>query len=388
MNPNGDRMPAEASATSGGRLGTELKMAASAVALRSLFLATIFRLKKDSWGHFLTNSDAGSFLSFAKVLYSINPLSSLSLYDARVFPGWPLLFGWALKLGCPDQAMLVIAVGLAALVPVLFYRLTGERSLAWFLVYFPPAWLVATTHPVSEAAYLAVVLAGLLAVKHGGPVRSGAWGGACVVLRAFGVAWLAGFFLGQNWRERRISGTAILTILAGAFPIAGLLLISWKIYGDPLKQLHVYGQPLSQLNIPAGLAAELHNPSGHWGWPFEHLLLTPWRTHVPIWKIAYIYAHVPVVLALVWRAVDFLRGNPRAEAWQIALVLGFLANTALILCTGPYWGFESFDRYFVWGLPGALWLTRPWLNQARWHWLLFPLSVVVSLRSLLGHLPG
>jgi hypothetical protein len=388
MNPDGDHNKGAAGAISESRFGTEIRMAGSSVALRCALLATVFWLKKDSWGHFLSNSDAGSFLSFAKVLYGINPVSSLSLYDTRVFPGWPLMFGWALKMGCPDQAMLVIAVLLAALVPVLFYRLTGERTLAWYLVYFPPAWLVATTHPVSEAAYLAIVLAALLAVKHGRPVLSGALGGACVVLRAFGVAWLGGIFLGQHWRDHRISRATILTMVSGSIPVAGLLAISWAVYGDPLRQLHVYGQPLAQLNIPAGLAAELHNPSGHWGLPFEHLLLTPWRTHVPLWKIAYIYAHVPVVLILVWRAIVFLRENPGAESWQVALVLGFLANTALIVCTGPYWGFESFDRYFVWGLPGALWLARTWLKQARWHWLLFPLSAVVSVKSILGHLPG
>jgi hypothetical protein len=388
MNPGGDKKSEGAVEASGTQFRTEVKMAASAVALRAAFLAIIFWLKKDTWGHFLSNSDAGSFLSVAKVLYAINPVSSLSLYDTRVFPGWPLIFGWVLKLGAPDQAMVVVAGLLAALVPVLFYRLTGERNLAWYLVYFPPAWLVASTHPVSEAAYLAVILSGLLAVKFGRPVVAGALGGACVVLRAFGVAWLGGFVLGQLWRDRRIDRRAILSAVSAAIPIIGLFAISWWVYGDPLQQLHVYGQPLANLNIPPDLAAELHNPSGHWGWPFEHLLLTPWRTRVPIWKIAYIYAHLPVVLVLVWKAFDFLREKTSSPAWEISLVLGFLANTALILCTGPYWGFESFDRYFVWGLPGALWLARPWLAHARWHWVLFPLSIAVSLRSLLGHLPG
>jgi hypothetical protein len=166
------------------------------------------------------------------------------------------------------------------------------------------------------------------------------------------------------------------------------LAVSWKIYGDPFQQLHVYGRPLAELNIPSGLAAELHNPSGHWGWPFEHLIMTPWRTRVPAWKIAYVYAHVPVVLILLWKAFLFLRTQPAAEGWRVALVLGFVANSALIVCTGPYWGFESFDRYFVWGLPGALYLSRQWLSQPRWHYLLLPLSIIVSLRSLLGHLLG
>jgi hypothetical protein len=388
MKPGAEQISAGAKTDSGVRFGTELRMAGAAFALRSVFLAVIFWAKNDSWSHFLSNSDAGSFLSVAKVLYAINPVGSLSLYDTRVFPGWPLVFGWALKLGAPDQAILVITVGLAALVPVLFYRLTGERTLAWYLVYFPPAWLVASTHPVSEASYLAVILLGLLAVKRGRPVVAGALGGSCVLLRAFGVAWLGGIFMGSYWRDRRINRTMMLGLLSAAIPIAGLFIMNRAVYGDALKQLHVYGQPLAQLNIPAALASELHNPSGHWGWPFEHLILTPWRTHIPLWKIAYIYAHVPVVVLLTWKAAIFLRESPTAEPWQLALVFGFLTNTALILCAGPYWGFESFDRYFVWGLPGALWLSRPWLANARWHWVLFPVSAALGLRSILGHLQG
>jgi hypothetical protein len=370
------------------RFGTELRMMGAAVALRSAFLTVIFWLRNESWLHFLSNSDAGSFLSVAKVIFGISPASSLSLYDRRVFPGWPLIFGWVLKLGAPDQAMVVVAVCLAAFVPVLFYRLTGERTLAWYLVYFPPAWLVASTHPVSEAAYLAAILCGLLALKHGRPALAAALGGGCIVLRAFGIAWLAGLLLGRQRLDSRTNRNLVLSLFAAVLPVLGLLAINVWLYGSPLEQLHVYGQPLSQLNIPPELAAQLHNPSGHWGWPFEHLLLTPWHTHVPLWKIAYIYAHLPVLLLLMWRAAAFLGKKSGSEAWQIAVVFGFLANSALILCTGPYWGFESFDRYFVWGLPGALWLARPWLGQPRWHWLLFPLSIAVSLRSLLGHLPG
>jgi hypothetical protein len=388
MNPNGEGNSLAMGTSPETRFGTELRMMGAAVALRSAFLAVIFWIKNESWLHFLSNSDAGSFLSVAKVIFGIAPASSLSLYDRRVFPGWPLVFGWLLKLGAPDQSMVAISLCLAALVPVLFYRLTGERTVAWYLVYFPPAWLVASTHPISEAAYMAAILFGLLALKNGRPTLAAAFGGGCVVLRAFGVAWLAGLLLGRHRHDWRCSRAVLLSLVAAVVPILGLFAINACLYGAPLEQLHVYGQPLSQLNIPPGLAAELHNPSGHWGWPFEHLLLTPWRTHIPLWKVVYIYAHVPVLLLLMWKAAVFMRSSSGSETWQFALAFGFLANAVLIICTGPYWGFESFDRYFVWGLPGALWLARHWLSRPSWHWLFFPISIAVSLRSLLGHLPG
>jgi hypothetical protein len=363
-------------------------MAGASLALRVILLALLFGARRETWGHFLSNSDAGSFLKVAKVVYGLAPEGSLSLYDSRVFLGWPLAFGWALRLGLPDPAMLAISCALAALAPVLFLRLTGERNLAWYLVYLPPAWLVASVHPISEPAYLVLTLLGLIAVKRARGALAGAAGGALVLVRAFGVAWLGAFLLAlfrPGWPGVRAAGRICLSAAA---PVAGLLLVSWAVYGDPLRQVHVYGRPLAELNIPAGVATQLRNPSGHWGWPFENLLLTPFRTRVPLWKVAYIYAHVPVLLILAWRAAVVLRDRA-AQGWQAALAAGYLGNSALIVCTGPYWGFESFDRYFVWGLPGALWLAGKWLGaNARWHWLLFPLSLAAGLWSLLGHAAG
>jgi hypothetical protein len=367
-------------------LGTGMRLFLAALALRAFLLAVLFLLRGETWTHFISTSDAGSFIAVAKVVYGMSPAGSLSVYDTRVFTGWPLAFGWALRMGLPDPAVLIVSCCLAALVPVLFLWLTGDRALSWYLVYFPPAWLLASTHPISEPAYLAVVLLGLIAVKRARPGMAGALGGGTVLVRAFGVAWLAGLFLALARRGRLASRAPWAFAIAAAVPVAGLLVLNGMIYGHPLQQVHTYGRPLAELNIPPGISRDLGNPSGHWGWPFEHLLLTPWRTHVPLWKSAYIYAHVPVLLLLVWRAVASLRSKPPGEDWEAALVLGFLLNAALIVCAGPYWGFESFDRYFVWGLPGALWLSRGWLaGRPKWHFLLFPVSVALSLRALLGH---
>jgi hypothetical protein len=387
--PSVRNSPAPEEAFDRSELRIEAMLFIAALALRSLLLAAIFWLKGDDWAHFHTTSDAGSFLSLAKVIYGVEPVTQLSYYDTRVFPGWPLIFGWTMGIGLPDTSMLLIAVVLTAMVPMMFYRLTGDRTLAWYLVYFPPAWLVVSTLPMSEPAYLVAILAGLLAVKRARPVLAGAFGGGLVVIRAFGVAWLGAIILAMLPRDRKIGRAAVLASMSAAAFMLVLLLINWRIYGDPIHQVHVYARPLAELNIPSELAAKLHNPSGHWGWPFENLLLTPWRTHVPAWKIVYIYAHIPAFLFLAWQGLKFLRSGTRAEAWQTALVLGFLANLVLILCSGPYWGFESFDRYFVWGLPGAIWLARPWLSvQPRWHLVLFPLSLVFSVYALFSHLPA
>ncbi len=363
-----------------------VRLALAAVVVRCLPLALLFGKTSTTWNSYLSGSDAGSFLPMARVIYGLAPLSAVKVYDTRVFPGWPLLLGLPLRLGLPEWSALALSLACSALVPILFLRLTGERRLAWLLVYFPPAWLLAGLHPISEPAYLALILAGLLALKYARPGLAGGVLGATFVLRPFGAAWAAGGWVAGLWSRPRDGRAALRFALLAAVPVAGLLVLNAAVFGDPLRQLHVYELPLDQLNLSTATAAQLGAAAGHWGPPFKYLLLTPWLTPVPAWKIAYIYAHAAALLVLVWRGVAFLRGP--GEPWQRALVLGFLANAALIVCTGPYWGFHSFDRYFVWGLPGALWLARGWYTSDRCHWILAPVSLALATHALLSHAGG
>ncbi len=361
----------------------DARLALAALLLRLLPVAALFAFTPVTWERYLSSSDAGSFIPVAKVLCGLEPLSSVKLFDTRVFPGWPLLFGPALLVGLPDATALALSLLCTAAAPVLVRRLTGETRLAWLFVFFPPAWLLCGFHPISEPAYLVGILAGLLALRGGRPALAGLLAGLLFVIRPFGVAWAAAGGLALLLAAPRDYRAPLRFAVAAAMPVLGLLALNARVFGDPLHQLHVYSLPLAQLNLDPAVAARLGPATGHWDLPFRHVLLTPWLVRVPLWKVAYIYAHLAALLVLVVLAVRSLRGP--AAAWERTLVFGFLFNGALIVCTGPYWGFHSFDRYFVWGLPGALWLARDWIPGPRGLLALGAACLALAVRALFGH---
>ncbi len=362
----------------------DFRLALAALLVRAVPVALLFALTPTTWDRYLSSSDAGSFLPVAKVVFGLEPLSSVKLFDTRVFPGWPLLFGPVLLAGLPDWFALVCSLGCSAAVPVLFRRLTGNQSLAWLLVVFPPAWLLAGFHPISEPAYLLGIIGAALALRGGHVVTAGLVSGMLLVIRPFGIAWIAAGGLALLLSSPRDPRALVRFSAAALVPALGLLLLNARIFGDPLHQVHVYGLPLEQLNLDPAVAARLGGASGHWDLPFKHVLLTPWRVPVPLWKVGYIYAHVTALLVLAALAVQSLRRPD--DTWGRALTFGFLLNAVLIVCTGPYWGFHSFDRYFVWGLPGAVWLARRHAPGPRWVLALGAASAALSVRSLFGHL--
>lgn len=361
----------------------DARLVLTALAMRLVPVAVLFLFTSTTWDRYLSTSDASSFIPVAKVLYGLEPLSSIKLYDTRVFPGWPLVLGLPLAAGAPEWSALALSLLCAAAAPVALYRLTGDLDLAWALVYFTPAWLLSGFHPISEAVYLLGILATLLALRAERPWLAGLLAGFLVVIRPFGIAWVAAIGIALLWRNPAATRQLARFVLGGLIPAVLLLTINARVFGDPLHQLHVYGLPLDQLNLPTDTAAQIGQATGHWDLPFKHVLLTPWLVSIPLWKVAYIYAHLIALVALIWIGVRTL---PRIEIpWQRALALGFLLNAALIVSAGPYWGFHSFDRYFVWGLPGALWLARDYVPRRSWHGAVAIVSLALAVRALFGH---
>lgn len=319
-------------------------------------------------------SDAESFLKVAEALLDRANLAKLTFYDTRVFPFWPACEAGLLALGLPPPSVLALTVLLAGAVPVLYYRLSGNFAFALTLAFCPPAWLLSTILAFSEACYLALGLAAALSVFHRRYTLAGICAGAMVSTRPFGVAWVAPLLIVALWESRRAARFRPALSLAGGLVIGVLpfVAVNLWLYGDILRQVHVYSAPLNELNLDAVSYQALGQPSGHWGIPFYHVLLTPWRVPVPLWKVLYIYAHVIAILILVPVAISQLR-----RGWQDDLgrarwcLLGsFVANSALIVSTGPYWAFHTFDRYFVWGLPGAILALESLIPVRPWRWLL------------------
>jgi hypothetical protein len=362
-------------------------LCAAGVGLRMALLAVIFTVGGETWSHYLSASDAGSYLQLARVIFTHVPSASLTLYDSRVFPGWPLAYGWLLWLLPAAGAALGALVISAALVPVAFYFLTRNLAAAWAMVWLPPAWLLATVHPIAEAFYLLCGLAALLAWRANRLAWAGFAVGVMCATKPYGVA----LALPLAWAIARRDGRwAFAGFARFVWPVvtvgASCAWLNHLLYHDVLHQLRVYAAPLAQLNLAGVNAAGLENASGHWGAPFAALLNTPRLVSVPLWKLVYIYAHVAALGWLLLR--PWLNGSLRNGAGALAFVLfGWLAlNSAAIVCGGPYWGFHSFDRYFVWAWPAALALNADLIGRyPRLHALAAVASVVLTLFAVRNH---
>jgi hypothetical protein len=355
-------------------------------ALRLVLLTLIFTAGGETWAHYLSISDAGSYLKFAQVVYTGAPRASLTFYDSRVFPGWPLVYGWLLWLLPAPAAALGALILTAAAVPALLYLLTRRFAVALALVWLPPAWLLATTHPVAEAFFLLAGLGALLAWQRDRLELAGLAAGLMCATKPYGIFLALPLGLACARSQGRWSAGRLARF---AWPIfaTGILcaFINLRLYGDMLHQFHVYAAPLAQLNL-AGVDAYA-SASGHWSMPFAALLTTPWRTPVPAWKMLYVYAHVVALFVLVtvpaWRC---WRARANNNALTLVLLGWLVLNSAAIVCGGPYWGFHSFDRYFVWAWPAALVLNADFVEKhPRLHAAAAAISILLTLFAIHNH---
>jgi len=354
------------------KLSPEARLWAVAVGVRLVFVACA--LASASQLANLRFSDADSFLKVAESLLDRTNLAKLTFYDGRVFPFWPLCEACLLGLGLPLQSVLVFTLLLAGIVPVLYYRLSGSFPFALALALCPPAWLLSTISPRSEACFLALGLFAAVGIARRQFALAGICAGAMVATRPFGVAWVVPLVIVSLWESRHIASlrpalAAASGLLIGVLP---LVTINLWLFGDVLHQLRVYAAPLNELNLDADRYQALGQPSGHWGLPFLHVLLTPWQVSVPLWKTIYVYGHVVAILILVPAALRGLKQGWTDDIGRARWFLlgAFVANSGLIVSTGPYWAFQSFDRYFIWGLPGAMLALESVIPIRPWRWLL------------------
>jgi hypothetical protein len=360
---------------------------AAGAALRLGLLALIFTLGGQTCAHYLTASDAESYLRFARVVFTGAPADTLTLYDSRVFPGWPLAYGWLLLLAPAPVVIFGATVACAAAVPVAAYALTRCRATALALLCLPPAWLLATVHPIAEAFYLLTGLLALIAWRTGRLALSGFAVAAMVASKPYGAFLLLPLALAASRAPGRWSLSAGLRFLWPVALVGGACAaLNHLLYRDVLRQLHVYASPLASLNLAGVDAQGLAGASGHWSWPLQALVQTPRFVPVPLWKLVYIYGHVLALAVLFFRPAWQLWRTRSADPLTLVLLAWFAGNSAAILCGGPYWGFHSFDRYFLWSWPAALLLNAD-LVRAHPRWVLVGslASIALTLFAVNNH---
>lgn len=87
--------------------------------------------------------------------------------------------------------------------------------------------------------------------------------------------------------------------------------------------------------------------------------LTPFRVHVPVWKIVYIWMHVFITvggcLLLARQALDVKEPDRNLALLGAPWLVG---NTLFVFTVGQSWGFHEFHRYILPALPPLLWAYR------------------------------
>lgn len=350
-----------------------------AVGLRLGLFGAWMLTHRGDWSHFVTISDAGSFLQVARCIVGLAPPESLTYYDTRIMAGWPLLIGPGLWI-LPAVVWLPLLTSLMTGISVwLFHKLADHDALTLLFVLTPPVWLLVGVQGMAEPAFFAAGMGAVLCLRKNSWGAAGLLGGIMCVLKPHGIFLAGGLALAALISNRHERLARLLRVAAGGViaPV-GLLAINFKMYGDPVKPFHTYGDDLVKLNIPAEAAARLGGAEGAWSPPLSALIRTPLALDVPLWKILYIHGHALLLIGLlVWAAIGWYAHRKQTAAPETTALRCWLLGTgAAILCAGPYWGFYSFDRYCIWLLPSAFLLLRDAMPIKR------PIVLTVGLVSI------
>jgi hypothetical protein len=331
-----------------------LAIGLSALGLRVVVFAVVILWFHIPFQTYANAADGQSYQHYAQAI--LGDRSQLTVYDTRVFPGYPLLIAMvneATRVGIAPTALGVtwISAAAAAVLAAVLFR---DRRIGWAMVMLIPHWPINSSLAMSEAPMLAVVLSGLVLGVGGYAMPSGALLGFAVLVRPAAVFPLAGFLVARWFANQRRQ--ALTAALVSAVVIAaGLLFVKW-LMGDAMHSLKVYS------NSPSAYAGAV------FAWPFQALIETPIRAHASAARIVYIWAQVALVLG----ACAMLAAKVKSSALDRLAFLWLGANVIFTLCiaSGPFgWGFYHFPRFTIPALPPLFWAVRRVLPSATWAWM-------------------
>lgn len=345
-------------------------MACCAILLRAMLFMVASYVHGWSVEDFISLRDGSSYVHLAQAFRG-DP-GVLSLFDRRVFPGYPALIAAVSLLGVsvPIAALALCwcATGVTAVLTTILY---DDRRVGWAIVMLTPSYLMYTTTVMSEGVLLAFTVGGLALLYRSRAVAGGGLLGYAGLIRPMACFAVLGAALERARRDRRSAVTVCITS-AAVVGIGLLLMRLWS--GDVLQNVRIYA------NDNKAYAGQL------FGLPFESLIMTPIRYHVPLWKVAYIWAYVLLTLAgcviVIRRILSSADAKEKQLAWLSAPWL--IGNTAFVICVGHIWGFHEFHRFIVPALPPLLWVFREYYPRREAVWIpIGGLSFVMALFGLL-----
>lgn len=271
----------------------------------------------------------------------------------RFFPGVPMLIAALWRCGVPPAWAALMPSWLAAAgAAALAAWWARDLRVGWAMAAVPPIYLYASSLISTETLAVALSLAGVVLCRRRRPLLGGLALGLAVFCRPFALFAVIAAIAGELVARRRRAAAWLVGGVA-VVGVAGLAVLQAHS-GDALQSARTYRA------LHGGIVA----------WPFESLLLTPWRTAVPLWKVPYVWAHAAVALLACVVAVAKVRrakpGEERAEAVTVAIwLVGLVGFT---LCLASAWAFHDFPRFLVPALPPLYVALRDYLPRSRWVW--------------------
>lgn len=310
---------------------------------------------------FVKLRDSSSYIHYAEAIRGDG--GALTLFDRRVFPGYPALIAGvsALGLAIPSAALLLswFATATTAVLTTVLYK---DRRVGWALVMLTPSYLMYSSMVMSESVLLAFTVAGLVLAYRSRGVLAGLLLGFAGLVRP--MACFAVIGAGLERLRRRV-GTVVAMCVVSALVVAVGLLVLRAWTGDAFQNVRIYAH---DNRAYAGQLLAL---------PFESLIMTPIRWPVPLWKIVYVWTYVLLTLAGCYVLARDAWTVSRPEKGDVILARlnapWLIGNTAFVLCIGSVWGFQEFHRFIIPALPPLLWAFRQYYPRRPLGWFLVAL---------------
>lgn len=315
-----------------------LAIGLAALAIRLLFVAVtciVFDLTPEQYAH---RGDGYSYIRYARFI--ADQSTEFTGYDARVFPGYPLLIAPLSLIGIPTwAAALAVNIAAGAVSAVLGAVVFRDLRVGWLMAFFIPVYVASSAMAGNEAPMLAFALAGLAVAGRGGMTAAGVGGlllGVAGIQRPVACFAVLGMMI--VLARRRQWAAALLVGFPAAAVVAATMLLVQQWLGDALYGVRFYA------TSDQSYAGEL------FAWPMKSLIFTPLYQPVQVFKLPYVWMHALLAVGgtvlLTWRAW----AGERSDRQMLAIIwLGL--NTLYVLMIGSDWGFHALPRFLIPALP-------------------------------------